>query len=52
MTGRLKMLATTFGAAAALVATVVLEPLPLYIWIRERADRSLSPATCGSIPSH
>ncbi|MCK1604867.1 S26 family signal peptidase [Bradyrhizobium sp. 155] len=32
MTGRLKVLTTTFGAAAALVATVVLEPLPLYIW--------------------
>jgi conjugative transfer signal peptidase TraF len=32
MTGRLKTLAATFGAAAALVATTVLEPLPLYIW--------------------
>ncbi|MCK1356296.1 S26 family signal peptidase [Bradyrhizobium sp. CW7] len=32
MTGRLKILATTFGAAASLVATIVLEPLPLYIW--------------------
>lgn len=32
MTGRLKTLAGTFGVAAALVATVVLEPLPLYIW--------------------
>lgn len=32
MTGRLKTLAVTFGVAAALVATIVLEPLPLYIW--------------------
>lgn len=32
MTARLKTLAGTFGVAAALVATVVLEPLPLYIW--------------------
>ena len=32
MTGRLKTLTTTFGAAAALVATIILEPLPLYIW--------------------
>lgn len=32
MTGRLNTLAATFGVAAALVATVVLEPLPLYIW--------------------
>lgn len=32
MTGRLKTLTATFGAAAALVATIVLEPLPLYIW--------------------
>lgn len=32
MTGRLKKLAGTFGVAAALVATIVLEPLPLYIW--------------------
>ena len=32
MRGRLKTLAVTFGAAAALVVTVVLEPLPLYIW--------------------
>ncbi|OKO92430.1 conjugal transfer protein TraF [Bradyrhizobium sp. NAS80.1] len=32
MTGRLKTLAATFGAVAALVATIVLEPLPLYIW--------------------
>lgn len=32
MTGRLKTLAVTFGAAATLVATLVLEPLPLYIW--------------------
>lgn len=32
MTGRLKTLAVTFGAAAALVVTLVLEPLPLYIW--------------------
>ncbi|QDF37464.1 S26 family signal peptidase [Bradyrhizobium symbiodeficiens] len=32
MTSRLKTLAATFGAAAALVATIVLEPLPLYIW--------------------
>ena len=27
-----KTLTATFGAAAALVATTVLEPLPLYIW--------------------
>ena len=32
MTGRLKTLTTTFGAAAALVATIVLEPPPFYIW--------------------
>ncbi len=32
MTGRLMMLAATIGVAAALVATIVLEPLPLYIW--------------------
>ncbi|MDI4231711.1 S26 family signal peptidase [Bradyrhizobium sp. Arg237L] len=32
MTGRMKTLTATFGAAAALVATVALEPLPLYIW--------------------
>ncbi|MDF0515802.1 S26 family signal peptidase [Bradyrhizobium yuanmingense] len=32
MTGRLKTLAATIGVAAALVATIVLEPLPLYIW--------------------
>lgn len=32
MTGRLETLTATFGAAAALVATLVLEPLPLYIW--------------------
>jgi conjugative transfer signal peptidase TraF len=32
MTGQLKTLAATFGVAAALVATIVLEPLPLYIW--------------------
>lgn len=32
MTGRLKTLAATFGAAAALVVTIVREPLPLYIW--------------------
>ncbi|MGY2805585.1 S26 family signal peptidase [Bradyrhizobium sp. USDA 4506] len=32
MTVRLKMLIATLGAAAALVATIVLEPLPLYIW--------------------
>ena len=32
MTGRLKTLAASFVAAAALVATIVLEPLPLYIW--------------------
>lgn len=32
MTGRLMMLAVTAGVAAALTATVVLEPLPLYIW--------------------
>src|SRR3954462_4387880 len=32
MTGRLKTLAATFGTAAALAATIVQEPLPLYIW--------------------
>lgn len=32
MTGRLKTLARTFGVSAALVATIVLEPLPVYIW--------------------
>lgn len=32
MTGHLKTLTATFGAAAALVATIILEPLPLYIW--------------------
>ncbi|MCP3394942.1 S26 family signal peptidase [Bradyrhizobium sp. CCGB12] len=32
MSSRLKMLTVTFGAAAALAATIVLEPLPLYIW--------------------
>ena len=32
MTGRPVMLAVTIGVAAALVATIVLEPLPLYIW--------------------
>ncbi|MDA9408752.1 MULTISPECIES: S26 family signal peptidase [unclassified Bradyrhizobium] len=32
MTGRLKIVAATSGTAAALIATIVLEPLPLYIW--------------------
>jgi len=32
MTNRLKMLVATFGTAAALIATIDLEPLPLYIW--------------------
>ncbi|MGY4158308.1 conjugative transfer signal peptidase TraF [Bradyrhizobium sp. USDA 4461] len=32
MRSRLMTLTTTFGVAAALVATVALEPLPLYIW--------------------
>ncbi|MDA9545333.1 conjugal transfer protein TraF [Bradyrhizobium sp. CCBAU 45321] len=32
MTGRVKTLTATFGAAAALVATLALEPLPLFIW--------------------
>ncbi|UPT86995.1 S26 family signal peptidase [Bradyrhizobium barranii subsp. apii] len=32
MTSRLKTLTATFVVAAALVATIVLEPLPLYIW--------------------
>lgn len=32
MTGRLKTLTATFGAATALVTTIILEPLPLYIW--------------------
>ena len=32
MTSCLKTLTVTFGAAAALVATTALEPLPLFIW--------------------
>ncbi|KRQ01811.1 conjugal transfer protein TraF [Bradyrhizobium yuanmingense] len=32
MTGSLKILIAIFGNAAALIATIVLEPLPLYIW--------------------
>ena len=32
MMGSLKILIATFGTAAALTATIVLEPLPLYIW--------------------
>ncbi|WP_038936979.1 S26 family signal peptidase, partial [Bradyrhizobium japonicum] len=32
MTGRLMMLAVTIGVAAALIGTIVLGPLPLYIW--------------------
>ncbi|MCA1529438.1 MULTISPECIES: S26 family signal peptidase [Bradyrhizobium] len=32
MTGRMKTLTATIGVAAALAATIVLEPLPLYIW--------------------
>ncbi|SCB45530.1 conjugative transfer signal peptidase TraF [Bradyrhizobium shewense] len=32
MTGRMKTLTATSWAAAALIATIVLEPLPLYIW--------------------
>jgi conjugative transfer signal peptidase TraF len=32
MTGRMKTLTATFGAAAALVATIALEPLPPFIW--------------------
>ncbi|MFC7701898.1 S26 family signal peptidase [Bradyrhizobium sp. GCM10028915] len=32
MTSRLMMLAVTIGVAAALIATIVQEPLPLYIW--------------------
>lgn len=32
MKGRLMMLTVTIWVAAALVATIVLEPLPLYIW--------------------
>ena len=32
MTSRLITLTTTFAAAAALVATMVMEPLPLCIW--------------------
>ncbi|RXH41561.1 S26 family signal peptidase [Bradyrhizobium zhanjiangense] len=32
MTRRLKILAATLGTAAALSATIILEPLPLYIW--------------------
>ncbi|MCG2633272.1 S26 family signal peptidase [Bradyrhizobium sp. WYCCWR 13023] len=46
MTGRVKMLTTTFGAPAALIATLALEPLPLFIWNESAsADRSLSLAT-------
>ncbi|WFU31073.1 S26 family signal peptidase [Bradyrhizobium brasilense] len=32
MTGRLWTLTTTFAVAAAVVATIALEPLPIYIW--------------------
>lgn len=32
MTSRLKMLIVTFGTAGAIVATITLNPLPLYIW--------------------
>jgi conjugative transfer signal peptidase TraF len=32
MTSRLMTLTATFGAAAALVTTIVLDPPPLYIW--------------------
>lgn len=32
MTGRLKTLTATFGAAVALLTTIAMEPLPLYIW--------------------
>ncbi|WP_083742103.1 S26 family signal peptidase [Bradyrhizobium mercantei] len=32
MIGRLKTLTATFGAVAALVATIAMEPLPLYVW--------------------
>jgi conjugative transfer signal peptidase TraF len=32
MTRRLMLLITTFAVAAALVSTIALEPLPLYIW--------------------
>jgi len=32
MTGRLTMLAVTIGLAAALIVTIILEPLPLNIW--------------------
>ena len=32
MTGGLKMLVATFGTATTLIATIVLEPPPLYIW--------------------
>ncbi|MDD1522877.1 MULTISPECIES: S26 family signal peptidase [Bradyrhizobium] len=32
MNGSLKILIAMFGTAAALIATIVLEPLPLYIW--------------------
>lgn len=32
MTSRMKTLTATFGAAAALVGTLALEPLPLYVW--------------------
>lgn len=32
MTGSLKILIAMFGTAAVLIATIILEPLPLYIW--------------------
>ncbi|WP_082747434.1 S26 family signal peptidase [Bradyrhizobium macuxiense] len=32
MMGRLKTLTATFGAVAALGATIAMEPLPLYVW--------------------
>ncbi len=32
MTGRLMILTTTFAVAAALVSTIAMQPLPLYIW--------------------
>lgn len=32
MIGSLKIIIAMFGTAAALIATIVLEPLPLYIW--------------------
>ena len=42
MTGRLVILAVTIGVAAALIATIVLEPLPLYIWNASASNKFVS----------